>query len=254
MQKRQRDKKKLSGLTLVCLLLSATAVLSLTAVTAARYVQQWKPAPAQADAKDFYFTSDLLTDGDTPVYQLSNFVPGTSTISFQLRNYADALRVSESNVAYTVAATGLPNTTGTIAQSGSAGQSNEVALAVPATSFANGKATVRVTAQSTAPYAQTLEAVFELYQKISIGAVTHEVYDAAGSNTVTLTVTTRDEAGTISITPPGGVYPDRTDSRLASGNSFNANANAQYSFVFFKSNPATTYAASSFGVSGSVVS
>lgn len=248
MPKRRRRKRRwrLTRLGIVCLVLCILAVLALAGVTAARYVQQWKPAPLQADAADFYFTSDLLMPGDTPVYQLSNFVPGTSTINFALRNYTDALRVSEENVGYTISATGLADVTGTISKIGTGDV--DIALSVPSASFIDGKATVRVTAVSS-PYAETLAAEFELYQTLT--DVDYAVYDAVGSNTVTLTVTTKGSNGTVNITPPPGALPDQTDTRLTvngGGCSFDANAYAQYSFVFFKTTPSTVFQDNRFDV------
>lgn len=233
----------------VLLIVACVVVLSFAAVTGAKYVLQWSKGVAQADAKAFYFTSDLLTEGDTPQYQLANFVPGTSTIDFTLRNYTDELRVSEADIVYTVSATGLSNTSGTIVQNGSTGVNQSVSLTVPASAFTNGKATIRVTASAASPYAKTLSAVFELYQKID--SVSYSVYDASGSNTVTLTVTTDDKAGTVNIAYPSGALPDRTDSRLSFGTgtcSFNAEANAQYSFVFFKTSPSEAFSTSDFAV------
>lgn len=255
MKKGKHVKKRQTppGVGLVCLIVSVIALFSLTAVTTARYMLQWKPAPMLADAQDFYFTSDLLTAGDTPVYPLSNFVPGQSKIRFTLRNYADELRVSEADITFTVTATGLSTTSGTIARNGSTGVDQVVELDVPDTAFSGGMATIRVTATATAPYEQVLAAQFELYKQIDISAVTWEVYDAANSNTITLTITTRGQSGTIAITPPTGVLPDRTNNLLAfngSTCSFNANANAQYSFVFFKTAPSAAFQSGNFTVTG----
>lgn len=250
MSKKRRKKRRwrFTRLGIVCLVLCILAVLALAGVTAAKYVQQWKPGHMQADAADFYFTSDLLMPGDTPVYQLSNCVPDTSAIRFSLRNYADELRISEKTVRYTVTCTnGVSGTAGSIETNVTGGGVDEpVELTVPAGSFFDGKATVRVTAVSS-PYAETLEAVFELYETLT--GVDYTVYDAVDSNTVTLTVTTKGSHGTVNITPPSGALPDRTDVRLTdsgSGCSFNANAYAQYSFVFFKTNPSAVFAKTNF--------
>lgn len=252
----KRD-KKMSRAGLICLLLLVAAVLLFAGITTARYVMEWSSGTTQADAKDFYFISDLLTSGDTPVYQLSDFVPGTSTITFTLRNYADSLRVSEANIDYTITTdnASVTHSGGTITKSDTTGVDETVTISVPTAAFTNGTATIRVTATSTSPYSQSLAAVFELYQRLDDITVT--VHDAAGSNTLTLLVTTNDEGGTVSLSIPANVLPDSTDNRLTiSGStcSFNAVANAQYSFTFFKTAPTNTYTYDYANGSHSIVS
>ena len=76
----------------------------------------------------------------------------------------------------------------------------------------------------------------------------YEVHDEKGSPFLHITVTTTDYAGTVKIAwPTGGVYPDNTDPLLkdATGNSCNVvmEAQSEYTFKFFKSNPQDVYTA-----------
>lgn len=260
MSKNQHKKKKNIRLPYVILLLFAALLLS-TAVTYSRYSLDWSLGRTAAQAKAFYFTSDLLEEGedDPPIYRIGDFKAGDE-ISFKLRNYADELRTSGADITYTITATGgaVLTDTGNNETSGKGvlhleGSENEqventVTLTVPTESFTSGKAVVKVVVTSTLPYTQTLSAVFELYQ--SMTDVTLNVLDAVDSNTLTLTVTTHDKNGTVTIHwSEDALLPDRTDSRLSNitmnlgGNScqFNANANAQYVFTFFKNTPSSNY-------------
>ena len=251
MKSAQKKKKPLRW-GLICLVLCILTVVSFNGIaTLSKYVLSLSTY-RQADAKAFYFTSDLLAAGDTPVFQIANFIPGTSTISFNLRNYSDELHVSESAVAYTIT-TDNPNVTGapgTVALNGTSPVNQPVSLSVPSTAFTSDKVTIRVTAVSTAPYSTTWSAVFELYRK-TVDA-DFSVYDAIDNNTVTLTITTGDDSGTVNIGFPATLYPDRTDGRLTAVGttvcSFSAAANAQYSFVFFKSDPSSVYSVTAFSV------
>lgn len=262
MQKRQKEKKhdSLFRIGVTFILCGTVLLLSLVSVTTARYVMQWKPDPLVAKAKNFYFTSNILSSGDVPVYQLSNFVPGTgensSKISFILKNYEDEFRISEADIDYSITATGLPDTDGTIIHNGSDGKTKLIQLSVPEECFSHGMAVIHVNVKSTSPYIQTLSADFELYKKIS--NVDCTVYDALGSNTVMLTITTGNSGGTVDIALPYGVLPDRTDSRLniTMPNvgtyicSINANANSQYSFTMFKNSPTSLFSINNFTVNG----
>ena len=251
MHARKRRKQKHPRRSAVLLVLVAVVLLSLAAVTTARYVLQWKSNINQVDAANFYFTSDHLSADDVPVYQLGDFKPGESEITFTLQNFVDEERCSEKEIQYTVAAHSTKGDV--ITKNGSIGVDTKTAtvnLTVSEDYFVNGKATVTVTAESTAPYSETLSAVFVLYQHIT--TVSHTVYDSADSNRLMLYVTTGDQAGTVTITAPANVIFDRIDKRLEniSGNTctFNANANAEYSFAFFKQDPQKTYATSDFKV------
>ena len=147
---------------MILLLLIVAATVSLAGITAARYIWDWS-AETTLTARKIYFTSDLLKDS-APVYKIAaSETEGRFT--FELRNYADALRNSERTVGYTVSAEGAEGVTvapaaGTI----EAGSSARIQVTVPLNSFIEGKANIHVTASADGPYAQTLTGVFELYQ------------------------------------------------------------------------------------------
>ncbi|NLW70208.1 MAG: hypothetical protein GX061_03915 [Eubacteriaceae bacterium] len=258
-----KSNKKALRLWIALLLPLLFASLSLGAVAAAKYTIEKGSDWLQAKAKNFYFTSDILSSSENvPRYQISDFVPGDgeghSSITFELRNYEDDLRVSQIDVGYTITTdnaavnTANNNAGGTITV---AGEKATVNLIVPAGCFdSDGKALIRVTAQSS-PYKKLLIAEFELFKKID--GITAAVYDAPDNNTLNLTLTTQDMGGTVTITTPAAVLPDRTDSRLTGISydaqtgytcTFTAAANAQYSFVFFKTSPSTVYNQTNFTI------
>lgn len=246
----KKTKKKRLSFPLLGLLLILACGLCFGGITAARYVLDWASGNGIASAHKFYFTSDHLSADDVPVYQLGDFIPGTSKITFTLQNFVDEKRISESEISYTVTADAasaggpIDSINGTI---GVDAETATVNLSVPLDCFANGKATVTVTAVS-APYQETLSAVFVLYQHIE--SVSYTVYDSMKENRIILYVTTGDKAGTVTIKAPEGVIFDRTDGRLTSFSgqtcTFNANANAEYSFAFFKEDPKSVYIKDNF--------
>ncbi|MEG3069534.1 MAG: hypothetical protein RQM92_00535 [Candidatus Syntrophopropionicum ammoniitolerans] len=64
--------------------------------------------------KDFYFTSNLLTDQENiPTYQISHDWQSnnTATISFELRNYENPLNISSCDIAYNVKTEPVGSTT-----------------------------------------------------------------------------------------------------------------------------------------------
>lgn len=255
--KTTREKNKSLRWGVVYLVMCIVTALSFSGIaTVSKYVLS-VDTYRQADAKAFYFSGDLLVEGDTPVYQIANFVPGTDTIDFNLRNYEDAFHVSETDITYTITTNNASviGETGSIALNGTTSVDKTISLSVPAAAFTGKTATIRVTATANTPYTTTLAAVFELHRRST--DIQYSVYDAENNNTVTLTVTTGDDAENLTVSFPTAVFPDRTDGRLTFDGSnpscsFAANANAQYSFVFFKSNPLIRYATSDFSVTRTV--
>ena len=217
------------------------AVLISAAVwgVAAKYIRQ-QSTDSLVKAPEFYFTSDFLVEGGAG-YDLN---PGTTYVTFVLRNHEDALRYSPGTVAYSVTADG-----GTFVQ----GNPEPVRLVqgtIPATGdvtitlygLTNG-GTYTVTAVGECGYQKTLTATFRVK---SGDTSAYKYVDNSNSAYVLLTVWTTNSGGQVSITFPDGLIPDATDPVLSSilnysgsyqGGTYALNsldAYSSYTYRFFK--------------------
>lgn len=169
----------------------------------AKYTQQ-TDSQGLLKAREFYFTSDLLMAGGAE-YTLN---PGTSQISFELRNHADGLRYSEVNVSFTVSVEG--GGTLDIASGLLTGTADSSTKTVKLSGLQPGNS-YTVTATGTGGYEKVLSATF------TVAAEGTGIY----KNTVEtpeyiqLTVWTENVSGDVQITLPDHLIPDATDSRLS---------------------------------------
>ena len=191
-------------------------------------------------AKNFYFESDLLavSTGAIPNYTLKS---GVDDITFKLMNYPDELRTSEVNISYT----------DNLSKGGEIINTQDGTLAIGKTavdvSFTDlTPDDYTVTAISTMPYQQTLTARFTVVGH-DYGLHT-TVSDSSGSPTLMVTVKTTDYSGNIAISWPAGVLPDNTDELLlnagGTGHTVRVEAQSEYTFLFFKNDPAADYSKS----------
>ena len=217
-------------------LLFLAGVVMFSGYSLAKYFVS-KDQKISAEAKSFYFESDLLavSTNAIPHYTLQ---AGVDDLTFSLMNYPDELRGSEVDISYTISltkdGTEVQAQTGTI----NAGR-NSVPI-----QFQNLSAgTYTVIANATNPYTQTLKGRFTVVN--TNYELSCNVSDAVGSPNLKVTVTTTDYAGNIVISWPEGVLPDNTDPLMqnASGQSCTVEVNAQseYTFQFFKTNPNVDY-------------
>ncbi|MBP3624736.1 MAG: hypothetical protein J6J05_02715, partial [Peptococcaceae bacterium] len=188
------------GLFLLCSVVLVAMMAYAGGTTYGRYVHQ-ESSSGVVVAKEFYFTSDYLTP-EGANYTLN---PGTTSITFQLRNYADALRSAEDVISYTVTATGgtLSNNSGEIAKGGC----NRVDIEL--SGLVSGQ-TYTVTATGTAGYVETLSAVFTV---APIGTNVYKYLEQTNEY-VLLTVWTENVGGTVKLSAPAGLIPDSTDETL----------------------------------------
>lgn len=249
-----KPKKKLSPAALGLLLLLACA-LTFGGFTAAKYVLNWSSGDQMATAKKSYFTSDHLQSGDYPVYRISVPAAAEAKVAFSLRNFDPAGNVSETDIGYqyAVSVNSVDSAQGGSGSlTGGSKQEDPITLSLTEADFVNGKATVRVVATAS-PYDQIVGGVFELY--LPIQGATLSVLDAAGSNTLTMLVTTGGRAGTVKLQwSDSSILPDSANFRFtqttATSCTFYAEADAQYSFVFFKKNPSQVYSDGTFTIGG----
>lgn len=160
-----KHKKVIAAVISAALIL--TAALWLTPSVAKYVTAQGKQSPVYSD--EFYFTSDYLQPGEVPEYAIS----GTS-VTFALQNYIDSLRISPSDISYTVTATDgtLSSSGGTL--TGGAADSDRITLSYTGT---GARKEITVTATSNGPYAEVLQAKFIL----SLPGAQYEVKDRQNS-------------------------------------------------------------------------
>lgn len=233
------------------LIILAAAVIAMSGGMAARYIYQRSSVNPVA-ANQFYFTSDLLEtpdeNGNTKTYTLT---PGTTEITFELRNYEDALRWSGTDIEYqyTVTQSGgtipVAEDTGTI--SVKKGSSSTVPVKIA--NLATGTYDVTVTA--TKPFTKTLKGTFKIQNEKS--GITAEVTDNSGSPYALLTVYVDNYDGGVTIQWPADVIPDTTQEAFESTQTWqlgNYNAGtldvtvqafSSYTYRFFKKNISENY-------------
>ena len=227
-----RKKRRLFPMLAV---LTALVLLSFTAVTGARYAMR-QTHSGLADAREFYFTSDLLGEGDdVPEYH----VDPQAAFKVALYNYADDQRATSVNIPFEVTVengTASPSSGTLEAPNGVSGQ-----ITITPDPDKSG-APITVTVRSTSPYVKTLKATFLPGQGNS-----YTLENSGADNmAAVLTVTCTEDIGEITLLLPDGLIPDATDSRIvktASGYTFRASGKGVYSLVLLKQQEPTPAAA-----------
>ena len=244
-QTNKRDNRAIAVVLLVAAALVAVGGIS---SYAAKYAHQATDG-RELSSPAFYFTSDVLTEGGTDAYDLP---VGTTSISFELRNYADDLRWCDTNIDYeykVVAPDGtqLASGVGVITRDASKG----VAVSISAAGLTQ-PGTYTVTATSTKPFSQQLSA------KFTIAAASTDLNVSLADNndsaTATLTVSTQDYEGNVKVSWPADVVPDQTQAefdRVSTGDSsgnysagsvtVTAKKFSTYTFRFFKTDPSQKF-------------
>lgn len=220
-----------SGISILLL----AVVLLFNGYTLAKYmIEDERKDPIAA--KSFYFESDMLAPAsETAQYTLK---AGVDEISFELMNYPDELRSSDVDISYKV----------TLSRDGTEKETKEGTITKEgrkaAISFSNLEAgTYVVEASATSPYTKTLVGKFTIVD--TDYELSYDVSDGANSPTLIVKVATVDYSGDVVLSWPEGVLPDNTDELLksATGNSHTVRMESQseYTFRFFKTNPANVY-------------
>ncbi len=229
MAKQMADRRKVAVALLVLAVIVAVGGIS---SYAARYAHR-ETGEQSTVSEEFYFTSDLLTSDGKASYSLP---VGTTSVSFELRGYADELRHGKSAVQFTYSVDGGAQTSGTIPAGG--------ATTVELAGLSAG--VHKVTATSTAPYAQELSATFAIAAEDT--SVAAEVGDSSGSPYAILTVSTKEYEGDVTVSWPAGVIPDQTQDEFkgVSGSSGGSITKAvgkysSYTFRFFKTDAGQDY-------------
>ena len=239
----------------VCVIVLA-AVAAATGGVIAKYVKQVKQEQNPTTAKAFYFTSDYLkASSESRTYYLGST---TTSVSFDVRNFKDALNVSEVNTTYTVKIASNDTSFTVAASNGQEiSNKNEFTLEAAAGTQITHKITLEelksgntytVTVTANGGYTKTLTAVFSI-DKVKSGFY----YNIADEGEyLLLTVWTENYTkGTVTIEVPENLIPDVTDDLLNINNynteqgtytaftvtdttSFADSTNASRSYRFFK--------------------
>lgn len=249
----EKKKKRLS----IAAVLTALVLLAFAGGTAARYVLQ-KQTSGIAEAKAFYFTSDLLKEESENAEYYIDLKEGTFT--FTLSNSADSERISSMDIKYnvTVNSNGTGGSEDTVTPAdgtltGAAGTGGKAVITVTPKTDAN---MVTVTAVSQLPYKKTLKAVFHLNPGRYF-----EVEDKKGNTAAVLTIRMGQAAAdsNITITLPPGVIPDATDSRVTvaadgTGNTYTLQLSESgvYSLVLLKTDTTATLNKNSTPFTGAI--
>lgn len=229
----------------------------------AKYFREIGQETGVVHARDFFFTSNLLTDVN-PVRTLMTSGE-TASIDFELRNYESDLRWAHDDVSYTVSVTDeeghavdatISSVSGTIAK----GSNNAVTITVGNMKVGE---TYVITAVGKAGYVETLKATLVIVndQKVYKSLTTTD-------EQVILTVRTENVRGNAKFTIPAGLIPDKTATKdvLDLVNNYNTSTNsydkveiytdsssfisstpASQKYCFIKENPSQTYTIENFG-------
>ena len=223
------------------IVLALTVVLGAFGGAYAKYLRESKAAEELVSSQNMYFASDYLTEQGA-AYTISG-----NSVTVQLRNYPDALRVSELDVGYSVtvkdsAGNAVNTVTVTNAQGTlTAGSQQSVNVEI---SGLQGGQTYTVEATGSNGFSTTLSATFTVQAPETGVFMSMEQTDYY----VLLTVWTQNVTGTATIQPPANLIPDNTDPILAGfatgaiitdSQSF-AKAYSSRTYRFFISNTDTT--------------
>ena len=184
---------KKNRITALIISLSLVLIVALGAVSAfAKYLMK-SGKQSELVSNDFYFTSDYLKADETPTYTLSE-----NSVTFQVRNYIDGLRINQADISYTVTVEtagegiNLSQSGGTL--TGGAQNADNITLSY---AFQSGETQKEITVSlsSTQPYAKTLRATFLLIKT----NLKYEIQDAAGDYSAELYLNMGDSAQTVTL-------------------------------------------------------
>jgi hypothetical protein len=252
-------KTKILLFALVLILLAGGTV----GITYARYIQQ-TDKNGTLTSPEFYFSSDLLTS-DNKEYELN---AGTTSLSFTLMNYPDALRTSPRDmyVGYTFREKGGASlkTEEDIVLSKNVQSSKTFTV----TGLQDGKTyeVVAVGMYKNTKNENVFVTVLSATFTVKKDAKFYAHLDTSESAYVELTIRTTGLGGTATVTFPAGLIPDPFDERpnfVSSVNhqlspdakgfyyhsnsfSISMNKNESMKFRFYKENTATVYKFSDF--------
>lgn len=199
-------------------------------------------------AEEFYFTSDFLEENEQNYTLASN----TKQLTFELRNYADELRSSASDIKYTYDVkkdnTEVKTGTGTISVIENTGNKESITI----DNLSAG--TYKIRAIATSPFVKTLKATFTIPDEND--DITYKINDSDQSPYVLLEVSTNAYDGKIMVQWADRLIPDSTqepfknvenyDSTYKAGNiEMTVQKHSSYTYRFFKEDRSKNYSTTS---------
>ena len=151
---------------------SVLAIILCFAPSFAKYITI-QGRQSELDSDHFYFSSDYLRSDDTPVYEILG-----NSITFELRNYVDSLRINGTDITYKATSTAgtISPSTGTLR--GGTDTSN-VTLSYNFSDDEQQKE-IFVSVTGTGDYTETLQATFIFIKPTS--NLKYEIKDSVGNN------------------------------------------------------------------------
>lgn len=165
---------------------SALILMLGIAPSLAKYVTEYgKQSEVVSD--NFYFTSDYLSESAIPEHKIYG-----DSVSFEIRNYIDSLRVNASDIVYTVSASD-----GTLSSDGRPliGGTENCAKITLTYSGEEAEKEITVTVTSSSPYVKELKAKFVFTKP----ALRYEITDSVGSYYAELYIHTANEEKTVTV-------------------------------------------------------
>ncbi len=175
-------KRRIITIVLISVSLALAAALCIVPALA-RYITS-QGMQSELDSDSFYFTSDYLRPDEVPVYKILG-----NSITFEVRNYADSLRINGTDITYTVASSAgtLSASAGTLTK----GVQSSAGLTLTY-SFPDGEPQKEITVSviGTGDYTETLQAKFVFIKPTS--NLKYEIKDSVGSNYAELYIYSAD--------------------------------------------------------------
>lgn len=146
---------------------------------------------SEITSQNFYFSSNFLkADEVPPSYEIYG-----NTVTFEVRNYIDSLRINDTNISYTVTADGVAVDTSSGTLGKGAKNSDSITLTY---TFPDGEEQKEITVSvtGTGDFTQTLKATFKF---IKYDGLKYEIKDKAGRNYAELYIYTGKTASDVTI-------------------------------------------------------
>ena len=263
---RKKQNKLIERPLLITVVLVLSALIIIVGGVLAKYVRKGKDTKNLVNAGTFYFTSDYLEEWTSSSPKNISVNSGVSSVSFELRNFADALRYADINISYNIECVSDDTTISLSSISGTLTANTKDTDTITLSGLEDGESYTITASGYTVPknnsnatrgYQKTLKATF------TVGASEPKVYKSLTSTTeyVELSVWTEGSAtGTASITYPAGLIPDNTDPAMSGWTSSTSAAvtktdstsftvgHSSHRYRFFKQNTSATFDATDFTI------
>lgn len=213
-----KNRKRLLAVLAVALLVAAAG----TGTVLAKYVSNKAPQDIPVSAKAFYFESNYLT-ADGRSYSLN---AGTRSVTIELYNYENDLRVSQVDCQYTVtvSSTDTGYTCSPTTAQTTADMQNKTTITL---SNLKDGCSYTVTATAVGGYEKTLSATFT----VAAEETGFYMNVADCGEYILLTLWTQNVSGELSVSVPAGLIPDATDEALARVGNYSEGTYSAFTFT-----------------------